>query len=268
MKKIINPTLADYSKTSIIIISVALVVKFILGVYVRGQGHKVNSKALVASGVDSMSDSILSASVLASAIVYLIWDISLEAYVGAVISVFIIKAGLEMMLETMNDVIGHRENKEVSQKIKSILDKEPEVRGAYDLVLFNYGPNRFYGSVHLELPDAMTVEKVDELTRRVQLKVYEETGVILTGVGVYSFNTKNNKAAEIRNTIQKTILSHEWALQLHGFYVDMEKKAIRFDVVLSFDIDREEALAIMQKEVQDLYPEYAIEILPDVDFSD
>jgi cation diffusion facilitator family transporter len=268
VKKIINPTLADYSKTSIIIISVALVVKFILGVYVRGQGHKVNSKALVASGVDSMSDSILSASVLASAIVYLIWDISLEAYVGAVISVFIIKAGLEMMLETMNDVIGHRENKEVSQKIKSILDKEPEVRGAYDLVLFNYGPNRFYGSVHLELPDAMTVEKVDELTRRVQLKVYEETGVILTGVGVYSFNTKNNKAAEIRNTIQKTILSHEWALQLHGFYVDMEKKAIRFDVVLSFDIDREEALAIMQKEVQDLYPEYAIEILPDVDFSD
>ena len=103
---------------------------------------------------------------------------------------------------------------------------------------------------------------------KLQLKVFRETGVILTGIGVYSYNTSNAEAAEIRNAVQKTILSNEWALQMHGFYADTVNKTLRFDVVLSFDIESEEALGIMQKQVQDLYPEYEITIFPDVDVTD
>ena len=114
----------------------------------------------------------------------------------------------------------------------------------------------------------MTVDEVDALTRKVQLKVFQNTGVILTGVGVYSYNTTNDEAAMIRNTIQKKIMSHDWALQMHGFYVDTINKTIRFDVVVSFDIDHREALSIMQEEVRELYPDYAIHIVPDVDVSD
>ena len=74
--------------------------------------------------------------------------------------------------------------------------------------------------------------------------------------------------AQIRNTIQKTVLSHEWALQMHGFYADTEKKTIRFDVVISFDIERKDAMEILNKEVGDLYPSYEITIIPDVDVTD
>ena len=63
----------------------------------------------------------------------------------------------------------------------------------------------------MELPDTMTIEEADLLTRRVQRKVFRETGVILTGIGVYSYNTTNEEAAEIRNNVQKTVLSHDWA---------------------------------------------------------
>jgi hypothetical protein len=153
-------------------------------------------------------------------------------------------------------------------EIKRLVNEEPEVRGAYDLNLFNYGPDKYYGSVHMELPDTMTVDEVDVLTRKIQLKVYQETGVILTGIGVYSYNTSNDEAAEIRNTVQHTILSHDWALQLHGFYADTEAKSMRFDVVLSFDVDKADAVGIMSQEVQALYPDYHIMILPDVDVVD
>ena len=268
VKKIFKPGDVEYGTVSIIIISVAIVAKLILGLFVKKQGKKVNSGALVASGSDALFDAILSASVLASAIIYLIWGISLEAYVGVIIAGFIIKAGIEMMIETLNDIIGKREDAETSKELKRIICEEESVLGAYDLILFNYGPNKNYGSVHIELPDTMSVNDVDKITRKIQLDVFQKTGVILTGIGVYSFNTSDDEVAQIRNTIQKTVLSHEWALQMHGFYADTEKKTIRFDVVISFDIERKDAMEILNKEVGDLYPSYEITIIPDVDVTD
>ncbi len=268
VKKIIHPEAADYSTVSLIIIAVAILVKLGLGLYVKKQGKKVHSGALEASGSDALFDAILSASVLVSAVVYLIWHISLEAYVGVVISVFIIKAGIEMLIETLNDIIGKREDAETTTALKQIVCEEEAVLGAYDVTLFNYGPNRNYGSVHVELADTLTVDEVDRITRRIQHNVFTKTGVILTGIGVYSFNTSNDEAAEIRNAIQRTVLSHDWALQMHGFYVDTEKKSIRFDVVISFDIDRKEALETLYREVGALYPGYELLIVPDVDVTD
>ena len=268
IKKIIHPEAAEYSTVSLIIIGVAIAVKLVLGLYVRKQGKKVSSGALEASGSDALFDAILSASVLASAIVYLIWGVSLEAYVGVVIAGFIIKAGIEMMIETLNDIIGKREDAETTKELKEIICAEENVLGAYDVTLFNYGPNKNYGSVHIELPDTMSVDEVDRITRRIQTDVYKKTGVILTGIGVYSYNTSDDEAAKMRNAIQKTVMAHDWALQMHGFYADTEKKTIRFDVVVSFEVDRKEALETLCGEVKALYPEYDILIVPDVDIAD
>ncbi|MBQ6021132.1 MAG: cation transporter [Clostridia bacterium] len=268
VKKILHPEAADYSTVSIVIISVAIAVKLILGTYVKKQGKKVNSGALAASGSDALFDAILSASVLASAAVYLIWGVSLEAYVGVIIAGFIIKAGIEMMIETLNDIIGKREDAETTKELKEIICAEEAVLGAYDVTLFNYGPNKNYGSVHIELPDTMSVDDVDKVTRKIQADVYQKTGIILTGIGVYSYNTSDDEAARMRNTIQKTVMAHEWALQMHGFYADREKKTIRFDVVVSFDVDRKDAMEILYSEVNARYPDYEILIIPDVDVAD
>ena len=268
VKKIIHPEAADYSVVSLVIIAVAVVVKIILGQYVKSQGEKVNSGALEASGADAMFDAVLSFSVLVSAVIFMVLHISLEAYVGVVIAIFIIKSGIEMMSETLDDILGRRPDAELTKAIKHVLNEEPEVRGAFDLFLNDYGPDRYYASVHLELPDTMTVEQVDILTRRVQARVYKETGVILTGVGVYSYNTKNDEAAEIRNNVMKAVLSHDWALQVHGFFVDTQKREMRFDVVMSFDIDPKEGIETICKEVKALYPDYSVVAAPDVDLTD
>lgn len=268
VKKIIHPEAADYSIVSLIIIGAAIIVKIILGRYVKSQGKKANSKALIDSGSDALFDAILSASVFVSAVVYMTAKISLEAYVGVVISAFIIKSGFEMIRETLDDILGHRADSELTSEIKSILCEEPEVKGAYDLFLTNYGPGRNYGSVHIELPDVMSVDEVDVLTRKLQYAVYKKTGVIMTGIGVYSYNTKNDLAAEIRNSIQETVLEHEWALQLHGFYADTAEKYMRFDVVTSFDVDADECLSKLKEEIGSRYPDYTVTITHDLDISD
>ena len=268
VKKIIEPQTPEYTTVSLIIIAVAVPVKILLGTFVKRQGRKVNSAALEASGADALFDAILSASVLICALIFIFFKVSLEAYVGVIIALFIIRAGFEMMRDTLSDILGRRADVEVTKKIKSIIKEEPEVMGAYDLILNNYGPDRNYGSVHLELRDTMTVEELDRLTRRVEESVYRKTGVILTGIGVYSYNTGDDEAARIRNKVREIILPHDFALQSHGFYVDTEAKKMRLDVVFSFDADVKEALAILYDELQEAYPEYDISITPDVDVSD
>ena len=265
---ILHPTDVNYSAITIVILAVAVGVKIVLGTYVKKKGKEVFSSTLVASGQDALYDSILSASVLVSALIYVMTGFKLEAYVGLIIAAFIIRAGIEVLLDTISDLLGRRADPELTKTIKRILNEEEEVRGAYDLFINNYGPEKNYASVHLELPDTMTVNDVDRLTRRVETKVYAETGVVLTGVGVYSYNTSNDEAARIRNKVMETVMEHEFALQFHGFFVDMEKKEMRFDVVLDFDIDPKDGLKILYEKIAAIYPDYDVFIAPDVDISD
>ncbi len=267
VKKIIHPQVATYSILTLAVLVVAIIVKIVLGHYVKIKGKQVNSSALVASGSDASFDAILSASVLASAIIYLLFHISLEAYVGIVISLFIIKAGYNMLQETLDDILGHRPDEKIVQKIKQIIQQEPGVHGVYDVLINNYGPDKNYASLHIELNDTWTVAQVDELTRTIENNVFRQTGIILTGVGVYAFNTSNQEAAHIRNTIQKIVLAHDWALQMHGFYINTDKKAMQFDVVLSFDIEHKKALQTLTQEIQAAYPAYSIQIALDVDIA-
>ena len=267
VKKVFHPEKPEYTAVSLVIIAVAVLVKIVLGRYVKAQGEKVHSGSLVASGSDALFDAILSASVLACAVIFMLTGISLEAYVGAAISVIIIKSGVEMMIETLDEILGVRADSNQTNRIKRLLSEEEHVRGAYDLVLYNYGPDKNLGSVHIELPDTMTVKEVDRLTRRLEKKVYRETGVFLTGISLYSFNTSNDEAARIQSDVRKRVLAHDWAVQVHGFYLDSSTMEMTFDVVMSFDIRPDEGLRILYEEIGNAYPDYKLYIEPDVDVS-
>ncbi|MBO4325830.1 MAG: cation transporter [Clostridia bacterium] len=268
IRKIIRPEAADYSTVALIIIAVAVAVKIFLGLYVGKKGKETDSDSLKASGKDALFDAVLSASVLASALIFVLFGLSLECYVALIISLFIIKSGIEMLLETLNKILGERADSELTDKIKSVLRSIPEVRGAYDLVIHSYGPEMLLASVHLEVPDSMTATQIDTLSRRAQLLVAQETGVILTAVGIYSYNTSNENAGEIEKNIRDKVLAHDWALELHGLFVDEETRSIRFDVVMSFDIPHDEGRKILYAEMNELYPEYKFYIVADVDASD
>ncbi len=268
VKKIIWPEEADYSTVSLIIIAVAVLVKVLLGTYVRRQGRLSNSGSLVASGSDALFDAVLSASVLASALIFLYTGLSLEAWVGALISVFIIKSGIEMMRETLDELLGQRADSELTKQVKKILCEEPAVSGAYDLVIHNYGPSLNLASVHLELPDTMTVQEVDDITRRLTAKVYKETGILLVGVGVYSCITCNEVAAQVQHEVRRLVLAHDWVLQMHGFYLNAETRQMHFDAVLDFGIQPAEAQRILHDELHAAFPEYDIYVAIDINVSD
>jgi len=269
VKKIINPDVPDYSTVSLIIVGAAVVVKIVLGRYVKSVGKKVNSASLVNSGEDATLDSVISASTFVAAAIFLIFDISLEAWLGAIISLVIIKSGFEMIKETVSQILGERNDADLAKSIKETVTGFPDVQGAYDLVLNNYGPDTWNGSIHIEVPDTYSADRLDQLIRSIQVKVYEEHHVILTAIGVYSVNTKDAEIIEAYKKVKDLVLSHEYVRQIHGFYMDKEKKTLRFDIVVSFDAeDRRAVYSKVIEAVGKEYPGYELQVAMDTDFSE
>lgn len=266
VKKIIHPEAADYSTVSLIIIASAVAVKLLLGRYVKSVGKKVNSGSLVASGSDALFDAILSASVLLSAIIYLVWGLSLEAWVGAVIAVFIIRSGFEMLSDTLDDILGKRIESDVTNAIKATICQEPQVTGAYDLILHSYGPEDLIGSVHVEVPDTLTADELDAMERRIVQRVFLAHGVVLTGISIYATNTKDPEIAAMRKHVTELVTAHPGVLQIHGFYVDKVNKLLQLDVILDFSLqDRQQTFETIRNEVAAAYPDYHITMTMDID---
>ena len=269
VKQIIHPETPDYSAVSLIIVAVAVVVKILLGRYVKATGEKVNSDSLINSGKDAMLDSVISASTLVAAGIFLMFHISLEAWLGAVISIVIIKSGVEMLRDTISQILGEPNDPDLVNRIKQTVKQFPEVQGAYDLVLHNYGPVTWNGSIHVEVPDTYTADQLDRLIRNIQSEVFKEHRVILTAIGVYSVNTNDEENIRIREKVREIALSHEHVQQIHGFYLDQDEKTMRFDVVISFNAgDRREVYTEVVADVQQAFPDYQLQIAMDTDFGE
>ncbi|MBQ7158074.1 MAG: cation transporter [Treponema sp.] len=270
IKKIITPTTPDYKPLALVVVAVAVVVKISLGLFVKSTGKRVHSDSLVASGQDAFMDAIISVSTLIAAAVFLIFGISLEAYLGILISFMIIKAGVEILRETLSKILGERIDAEMAHGIKkTVASVDPEIRGAFDLILNNYGPDNFLGSIHIEVPDTWTADKIDIVTRKIVHDVAEKHHVVMTAVGVYSCNTKDDSASHIRTQVSKIVHEHKDVLQMHGFFVDEKEKIMRFDVVVSFDSPDIKAMHLhIIDDVRRAFPDYDVQIQLDYDVSD
>ncbi len=269
VKKIIHPETPDYSLLSLILIAVAVVAKVVLGTYVKKVGKKVNSGSLEASGQDALMDAIVSTSVLVSAIVFFLFKISLEAWVGLLIAVMIIKAGIEMMMEAVDELIGHRADSEFSQNIRKVILEEEEVQGVYDLILNSYGPDKWIGSAHVSVPDTMTADRIDAMTRRIAGNVFMKTGVAMTGIGVYAINTRSQEASRVQKKVYDIINDHEGVLQIHGFYLDETKKTGNVDIVLDFAVSDGAAVQEhISADLKEALPEYCFSVVIDRDYAD
>ena len=265
--KIINPSTADYSIVSLIIILVAVFVKFFFGKYVKKEGEKLNSGSLIASGTDAISDSVLSLSTLIAAIISLIWHLSLEGYLGVIISIIIIKSAIEILKDTIDDVIGIRADSTLINDIKKTILEYKEVLGVYDLSIHTYGPNKIIGSAHIQVDDDLKAKDIHRLTRRIEVDIYNKFQIILT-LGIYASNDSKDYK-DIKNSINKIVKEYKNIIQIHGFYVDEEYNLVSVDLVFNFDEENPlKSIEEIKNKLEKKYPKYNFSIILDADISD
>lgn len=268
VEKILHPAAATYTTSSLIIIAAAVLTKYFLGRYVSRQGKKLNSQSLIASGADATFDAVLSLSTLVAAAISLLFHLSVEGYLGVIISVVILKAGVEILMESVGSIIGLRVDSELAEKLKEAICGVDGVHGAYDLTLHNYGPERIMGSVHIEVDDALTAREIHYLTRRISGMVYTEFGIILT-VGIYASNTEDDEYATMKERLNEIVAERPEVLQMHAFYADRDRHMVTFDLVVDFAAESPQAVveavtAAMKAE----FPDYTFLPVLDSDVSD
>ncbi len=140
VRHILHPETPEHSAASLIVVGVAIVGKLLLGAYVRRVGKRVSSAALLDSATDALLDALLSASVLTSALLTLLAGLNLDGWVGAVLSVFIMRAGAGMLRSSADDVLGSRTDPSLARRIRQTVCADADALGAYDLVMHSYGP--------------------------------------------------------------------------------------------------------------------------------
>lgn len=263
--KIINPELADYSWATIVVVVSAIIVKLILGTYVRRMGRKLNSSSLSASGIDALFDAVLSFATLIGIIVTMVFEISIDGILGVIIALFILRTSIEIVLEASGDILGRTADRSLIQKIKQQICSFPQVSGAYDLMLHNYGPADLIGSVQIQVPDNLTAKELHKLTREIANRISMKYGVALT-IGIYAENNDQPAKQAMKQKLLTLLNDYPEVRQMHAFYVDEEEKLITFDLVVDYQYQdipklKRRINTVMKRE----FPDYKTLVVVDFD---
>lgn len=226
-----------------------------------------NSDSLVASGTDALFDALISLSTLLAAVVSILFHISSEGYLGLIIAIVVAKTGIEILMSSIGNIMGNRVDSELVAKLKESIQRYSEVKGVYDLILHQYGPDKYIGSVHIEVEDELTAKEIHKLTRMITADIYNNFGIVIT-VGIYASNTETNEFAQVKKDIVRMITDKPEILQMHGFYAESETKTISFDLVIDFSVKDATTLKNQLLErLENEYPVYRFFIIFDNNYS-
>ena len=268
VKKIFYPTEPEYTSTTLVVIVVAIVVKLVLGQFVKRQGEQLKSDALIASGSDALFDAVITLATLISAGIMLLWGVSLDGILGALISLVIIKAGIEMLASPVNELLGARISQELIHDIKKEVSAIKGVHGVFDIIVHNYGPNVLIGSLHINVYDTMDAHQIHGLTRHISEQMFARHGIIMT-VGVYAVATGDNSRAELQGKVMQALAEHKEIIQVHGFYYFEQEHRISVDVVPDISVHDEAALAAqLSAKIKSIVPDEEVTIVIDHNYSE
>ena len=268
VKKIFDPAEPEYTTVTLVVIVVAIIVKLILGQYVKRKGEHLKSDALIASGSDALFDAVITLSTLVSAGVMLLWGVSLDGILGALISIVIIKAGIEMLASPVNELLGTSISADFAKQIQKEVSDFEGVHGVFDMILHNYGSDVMIGSLHINVYDTMSAHEIHGLSRKITTKMFELHGIIMT-VGVYAIATGDNRNAELQTQVMQTLAAHKDIVQVHGFYYSEKDNMLSVDVVPDISINDDAAFVRqLTNEIQPLVPDMQVVIVVDHNYSE
>ena len=266
VKRIFAPQEMSISYVTMAIIAVSALVKLALGLYTIKEGRRVDSSSLVALGTECRSDSVVSVITLVTALVFLVFHVSLDAYAGIIMSLIVLKAGFEVLKETLSDILGQAGEKELAQELYRIIRAEPLVLNAADMMLHNYGPDAYSGSVNVEIDHSKTVEEVYAALHELQLRIMHEKHITMV-FGIYAVDRDHAQIRQLREQVAAFVRQQEHVTSYHALYIHPNGKDLYVDLVVDYDLADWEAL---RKEftsyMAELYPDKHLELVIETNY--
>lgn len=241
ISRIQHPELTHVTTLEIIIILGTILMKIVIGRIDKKYGRKYNSGSLNASGSDAYNDCFASALTILAALAAMIWKIDIDGWVGLIISLIIIWTGIDSLREATDSILGTRPNEEITQKVKKIVMSYPPIGKAYNLVLYNFGPTSVRGTMDVEIPYDVTMEKAFIAMNNAERAVFDDLGIDLT-LGAHAVNYLKPEYNGMFEEIRQKILSVQDVEAIYGFNYEEPSDTIDFNVIVSFDNRGEEEI--------------------------
>ena len=234
-KRIFEPADLSISYIDLAIVAVSAVVKFFLGNYAIKMGKKADSGALEAVGLENRSDAFVSTVTIASALIFVLFHISLDAWAGLFTSAMILKAGIVVLSRTVSELLGRPGEKELAQRLYRKIRATDGVLNAADMMLHNYGPDAWSGSVNLEIDHKKTVGEIYQFLHALQLRIMHEDHVTMV-FGVYAVDGDDPQSRQLRRNIGQFIREQPHVKSFHAVYTEPESRKIYCDFVVDYEL--------------------------------
>ena len=263
VKAVFHPVNLSISYLSLAVVAGTAVMKFALGVYTIAMGRKAKSKALEAVGLECRNDAFVSAVTIGSCVIFLIWEVSVDAYVAVLLSGLIVKTGIGVLRSTVSDLLGRAGDAELAERLYRRIRATDGVINAADMMLHNYGPEAWSGSVNVEIDHRKSVAEVYAILHDLQLRIMHEDKVTMV-FGVYAVDNDSEASVKIRETVAEFVRAHEHVISFHAVYIDPATNKIYCDLVVDYNLKswdnlRKEFLSYMSKYFGDQEIELTIE---------
>ena len=248
------------------LIGFSAVIKLFLGTFLIREGKRIDSGSLVAVGKECRTDCIVSVVTILATLVYLLFDLSLDAYAAVITSLVIIKAGAEVLKDTVSELLGRPGDKALAQELYRVIREEPMVLNAADMMLHNYGPDAYSGSVNIEIDCGKTVEEVYANIHALQLRIMHEYHVTMV-FGIYAVNNDREAMKEMRGYIARFVREQEHVRSYHALYIDPKTNDIYCDLVVDYSLRDWDALeAEFRAYMHERYPENRLEVVIETEY--
>lgn len=241
VNKIKNPEPVEFSAVSLVILSVSILCKLWLCVFNRKIAKKIDSSVMRATSADSLSDAVATAAVLVSMLITRFTGVQTDAYMGVAVSVLILVAGVKILNDTKNSILGSAPDPEVVEGIVSLVKEYPDVLGIHDMIVHSYGSSNTIASLHAEVDGSRDIFYTHDVIDTIEKRIYHELGVQAT-IHLDPIVTDDERVCALRSEVERAVREIDGRLTIHDFrFVDgVTHSNLIFDVAVPFEMKMSE----------------------------
>jgi len=268
--KIFSPQELTLSIWVIIGLVASIIIKLYMGFFSKKLGKAIDSGALKASAQDSLNDCISTSCILITMLICHFTNLNIDPYMGILVAIFILKAGIDTVKDTVSPLLGEPPSKELIDTIKKIIFKNEEFKGIHDLIVHNYGPGRIFASVHVEVPETINIVYCHELIDACELEIKNTLGIEFV-IHMDPLQVDDNEVMKLREQVQTKVKEIDERLTIHDFRVceGENRTNLVFDTVIptDFKMSGKELKEKISEKVREIDKKYWCVIEIDIDFT-
>lgn len=251
LTKVIHPETVGFSWIVVGILTVSVFVKVWLSIFNKTLGNRINSTVMKATSADALGDVIITSATIISIIIGNVTGFAIDGFMGLVVSIFVLIAGINIAKETLEPLLGAAVDREVYEAITNMVESYEGIVGSHDLIVHNYGPTRTMATIHLEVPNDINLEEAHETIDQIERDILRSMGILLV-VHMDPIEVNDTMIMEKKKAILEVIQSIEPKATIHDFRMINGENQINlvFDLVVphSYNEAQQELISLKVKE--------------------